>query len=319
VPRQRAIDAERGQASPEWIGLVAVVALCLAILLGLLAPLPAGALLARTLSSKLICAVDLADSCRTVPQLAAAYGDDLAQELRQHAPAIFSEKGMRVLPVDYRSCRSAACADGPGAGTISRSRQGEPATAFVHVVDCRPGTPAPFAGINSPEDCRGARAGNLYLQYWLYYPESATLRGVPVAGGRGYHRDDWEGYQVRIGPHGDASARASSHRGYNYQQGIGNWGSDAAIGPLRSAAEAVGARNHNGWGPETGLVFVSGGSHAGNAKANPLRYSHLTPAGHLALVPLEPAAAGGQQTPRFAISAPWLKLAWRDPEAEGTE
>jgi hypothetical protein len=312
------LRAEGGQASAEWVGLILVVALLIAGLLALIAPLPLGAPLARALAAKLICAVDLSDSCQAESELVAAYGADLAAEVRDHAPTIVYERGMQAIPVDYRSCRSASCADAASGETVWRSASGESATTFVHVIDCRGDGPPPLAGSSLAPNCSGGRAGNLYLQYWLYYPESATLRGVPGAGGRGYHRDDWEGYHVRIGPHGDASARASSHRGYNYQQSVGNWGSDAAIGPLRSAAEAVGARNHNGWGPETGLVFVSGGSHAGNAKANPLRYSHLTPAGQLALVPLEPAAAGGQQTPRFAISAPWLKLAWRDPEAEET-
>jgi hypothetical protein len=35
--------------------------------------------------------------------------------------------------------------------------------------------------------------------YWLYYPNSATLRHVPVAGIRGFHRDDGESFQVRVG------------------------------------------------------------------------------------------------------------------------
>jgi hypothetical protein len=315
VPRQRAIDAERGQASPEWIALVLVVALSLATLLGLLAPLPIGAALARALGSKLICAVDDSASCRTVPQLAAAYGDELAQQVHDHAPAIFSEQGMRVLPVDYRSCRSAACADAAEGGVVSRSRQGEPATAFVHVIDCRPGTPAPFAGLNSPEDCRGGRASNLYLQYWLYYPESATLRGVPVAGAEGYHRDDWESYQVRIGP-GGVDTRASSHHGYDYGGGAGNWGSDAGIGPLRAASDALGLHRRGGWGPETGMIVVSGGSHAGHVDSPPC--CRLTPPGRLSLVPLEPVAAGEGIRPHFAIPPPWRKHVWIDPEAGDT-
>jgi hypothetical protein len=310
------IQAERGQASPEWIGLVMVVALFLSTLLGLLAPLPVGALLARTLGSKLICAVELSDSCRRVPELAAAYGDQLAEQLRDHAPAIFSEKGMRVLPIDYRSCRSAACADGSEARVVARSRAGEPATAFLHVVDCRPGTPAPFAGINNPEDCRGARAGNLYLQYWLYYPESATLRSVPVAGPKGYHRDDWESYQVRIGADGQADARASSHHGYSYGGGAGNWGSDTGIGPWREASDAVGLHSRGGWGPETGMVVVSGGSHAGNVDSLPC--CRMTPPRRLSLVPLEPAAAGEGPEPHFAIPPPWRKHVWVDPEAGDT-
>jgi hypothetical protein len=309
--------AERGQASPEWVGLILVVALLIAGLLALLAPVPIGVPLARALAAKLICAVNLSDSCQGEPGLVATYGADLAAEVSDHAPGIVYERGMRALPVDFRSCRSDSCADASPGGTVWRSASGQPATAFVHVVDCRLGASPPFPGGGLAPDCSGPRAGNLYLQYWLYYPESATMRGVPVAGARGHHRDDWEGYQVRIGPRGDVIVRASSHHGYNYQQGIANWGSDAAIAPLRGAAQAVGARSPNGWGPETGLVFVSGGSHAGNAKANALRYSRLTPADRLDLVPLEPVAAGADP-PRFAISPPWLKLVWNDPEAEGT-
>ena len=312
----RPIHAERGQASPEWIGLVMVVALFLASLLGLLAPLPIGALLARTLGSKLICAVEGSDSCRLVPELAAAYGDELAQQVRDHAPTIFSEQGMRVLPIDYRSCRSAACADGAEEGVVSRSREGDPATAFVHVVDCRPGTPAPFAGLNSPEDCRDARAGNLYLQYWLYYPESATLRGVPVAGSKGYHRDDWESYQVRIGADGEADARASSHHGYNYGGGAGNWGSDAGFAPWRVASDAVGLHDDDGWGPETGMIVISGGSHAGNVDSLPC--CRITPPRQISLVPLESAAAGEGPRAHFAIPPPWRKHVWTDPEAADT-
>jgi hypothetical protein len=153
--------------------------------------------------------------------------------------------------------------------------------------------------------------------YWLYYPDSATLRGVPVAGAKGYHRDDWEGYQVRIDADADADARASSHHGFNYEQGEGNWASDLGFGPANAVAEAVGIRNGNGWGPETGFVFISGGSHAGNVRGSPgTRYTLRR---YLRLVPLEPIAVGEQRAPYFAISPPWMKDAWFDPEAEGTD
>src|SRR6478672_9307785 len=65
-------------------------------------------------------------------------------------------------------------------------------------------------------DCTDERAGNLYLQYWTYYADSATLRGVPIAGKKGYHHDDWESLQLRIRPDGSVDQRASSHHGYNY-------------------------------------------------------------------------------------------------------
>jgi hypothetical protein len=308
--------AEDGQASPEWVGLVLVVALFLAALIALLAPLPIGAVLARVLGSKLICAVELSDSCAAEPALVAAYGSELAAKLRDHAPTIFYEEGMRALPVDFRNCRAAACADAGRGGWVWRSATGERASAFVHVIDCRPGTTAPFAGLNSPADCEGSRAGRLYLQYWLYYPESATLRGLPVAGEKGYHRDDWEGVQVRISADGKVDARASSHHGYEYGGGAGNWGSDAAVGPLQVASDAAGLHAQGGWGPETGMLIVSGGSHAGHVAGLPC--CRMTPAGHLNLIPADPTAAGEGPPAHFAISPPWEKHVWFDPEAGDT-
>jgi hypothetical protein len=184
------------------------------------------------------------------------------------------------------------------------------------VIDCR------VDGVEASEtagvDCSGSRAGNLYIQYWTYYADSATLRGVPIAGAAGYHRDDWEGVQIRIGADGRVDERASSHHGYNHVQSIANDGSDAGIEPLTDAAEAVGARPRNGWGPETRLLLVSGGSHAGNTDGF-LRIDRVTPGRRVHLVPLESVAAGEGANFRFAISPPWRKRVWRDPEAEGTD
>lgn len=165
-------------------------------------------------------------------------------------------------------------------------------------------------------DCSGPRAGNLYLQYWTYYPDSATLRDIPVAGDKGFHLDDWEGVQIRIGPDGRVDQRASSHNGYNYSRGAGNWGSDAGFDLVNDVAETLGARERNGWGPETGIVLVSGGSHAGNAAGIP-HVDHFIPGRHVHLIPLEPIAAVDGSA--FAITPPWLKKAWRDPETEGTD
>jgi acyl-coenzyme A synthetase/AMP-(fatty) acid ligase len=50
-------------------------------------------------------------------------------------------------------------------------------------------------------DCRGGRAGNLYIQFWLYYEDSTWLGGV-APGGVEHHEDDWEGGQVRVTPEG---------------------------------------------------------------------------------------------------------------------
>jgi hypothetical protein len=282
-----------------------------------LGALPLGVSLVRSIGGRLICAIELSHSCDRDPALASAYGVELARELRDHAPMVFYERGMHALPVDFRACREASCAYAPDDGRRWRSDRDRTATAFVHVVDCRPGGPPTFSSPAHARDCSADRAGNLYLQYWFYYPESATLRGVPVVGPEGYHVDDWESYQVRVGNDG-SDARASSHNGYNYAGGPQDWGSDAGIGMVRGATELAGLRNRNGWGPDIGLLFVSGGSHAGSVKAWFPNYSRLTPPGHLALVPLEPFASGEEPAPRFAIPPPWRKQVWRDPEAGGT-
>ena len=109
--------------------------------------------------------------------------------------------------------------------------------------------------------------------------------------------------QFRFRPDGSVDQRASSHYGYNYFRSDANWMSDAGI------------VEHNGWGPETRLLLVSGGSHAGNAVgfANVNRF---TPGRGVHLISLERITAESDAI--FAVSAPWKKRVWRDPEARGT-
>jgi hypothetical protein len=299
----------------EWVGVLTLVAfLCLALVAaGVRVP---GNALARAVASRILCAAALADRCGDEPALIAAYGSDVGRLVRRHMSTLLFERGSRALPVDFRRCRSSECADGSARGLVHESDAGLPVTAFVRVVDCRPDVAeATEAG---GADCSGPRAGNLYLQYWTYYVDSATLRGIPIAGAKGFHADDWEGVQIRIGPDGQVDQRASSHHGYNHVQSVANAGSDAGLVPLRDAAEAVGARPANGWGRETRLLVVSGGSHAGNANGF-LRVDRITPGRRVHLVPLEPLAAEEGGDYAFAVSPPWLKRVWRDPEATGTD
>ena len=141
---------------------------------------------------------------------------------------------------------------------------------------------------------------------------------MPIGEDAGYHHDDWESVQIRIGADGEADERASSHHGYNYAQSVANAGSDAGIDPLREFAETIGARPRDGWGRETRLLLVSGGSHAGNANGF-LRIDRVTPGRRVHLVPLEPIAEETGDDYRFAISAPWSKRVWRQPEATDTD
>jgi hypothetical protein len=305
---------ERGQGTVEYVGLVCLLALVLAGLLAAAVRVP-GAGLARAVASRILCAAALADDCGDEPALIAAYGTEVGKLVREHMPTILFERGSRAVPVDFRRCRETACGDAPRRGFVRRTDAGLPVSAFVHVVDCRPDAAEESEAAGA--DCSGSRAGNLYLQYWTYYADSATLRGVPIAGAEGYHRDDWEGVQIRIRPDGSVEERASSHNGYNDRPGpIGGWASDAGLAPVKEAEEAVGLRAENGWGQETRLLLVSGGSHAGNVSGIP-HIERLTPGRSVHLIPLEPIASATHA--RFAISPPWRKRVWRDPEAEGTD
>lgn len=296
--------AQRGQSTVEWIGLVLLMAL---LMFGVAAAVGArvpGLDLARAIAQRLVCAAGLGPDCAGLrdPELVAEYGADLAATVRRHVPTLAYEEGMRALPVDFRSCRSDPCSMGAVAGEVVAADEGERVTLFVHVVDCREdgGDVAEGSGY----DCSGERAGRLYLQYWAYYPGSQSWRAIP--GDAGHHPDDWESLQVRIGPEGRA-ARASSHHGYNYDGGSSSWLSDAGV--VHRAA----------WGPDRGRYYISGGSHAGRAFELPAPLHRWTPGGRVRLIPVEAIARGRWGSTRFAVTPPWLKRVYSDPEYRGTD
>lgn len=312
---------EAGQTTVEWTALLAVVALALLAVLAAAGAQVPGAALARTIAAKIVCAVELSETCAEAPDLVAAYGVETAELVRAHAPWVFYEQGMTALPVDYRECRESGCSTGDRDGEVYETASGQPLAAFVHLADCR--QPDVVPGL----DCSGTRAGKLYIQYWFYYVDSATLEGEGLqkrlmrqVGRPGFHEDDWESYQVRIGAHG-AQSRAGSHHGYNYEGGPRNWFSDAGWGP-NEAIEDLGLRENKGWGPETKTTWVSGGSHAGHVKDDlgsrlaQGDYRRWTPPDGFTLIPLEPIASGEDEgsDAEFAITAPWSKEVWANPE-----
>jgi hypothetical protein len=168
--------------------------------------------------------------------------------------------------------------------------------------------------------------GSTYLQYWLYYPDSTTTWGGAAAVWRGvvdgvartpsypgFHRDDWEGYQVRIGASGRAVVRATAHRGYQYCKG--------------SSSGCAGR-----WGPATGWTRVSRGSHAGHiplagprfhfapeVPEAPYLHERWTTAPELRLVPLEPIDPRSYRSlePGGPVP-PWGKVVYRDPRSDST-
>lgn len=306
----------RGQSTVEWIGLVLLVAATMAGLTVTGARTPALGLV-HSVSKQMLCAVSLSGFCDREPSLGSTYGSSAARLVRANAPDLYFGRDLLGLPVDYRTCRSPYCAEARQGGEIRESIAGEPVTLFTRVLDCR--------GVAMDRDpvaaCQGDRAGNFYVQYWAYYPESASLRGAPVLEQKGYHKNDWESVQVRVGPDGDVSQRASSHAGHNHDRSFVNWGSDIGWGFARGAAEKLGLRESGGWGGRTGRYLIAGGSHAGNAGGDDLRnYPSHTSARNIHLVPLETVRDDPIARPaRFdPITPPWDKELWNDPEAEGT-
>lgn len=297
---------QSGQATPEYVGVVLLVAVTLGAVLAVVGPAVPGGEVARAVASKLVCAVKGSGECgEPATALAArptatqrAYGADAAASLADHVPTIaFEADDFASLPVDYRECRERSCSDSILHGSIQHTQAGLTPTAFTHVVDCT----APPAAARRGYDCSGERAGSLYLQYWLYYPDSET-HGLGRVGG--YHADDWESYQVRLGETGDAMARASSHHGYNGRRGgdvgsdTGWWGDDA------------------GWDTVLGQLHVASGSHAGMSQIGQGDDRRIEPS-NLRLVPAEPIARA-DEAPSFAITPPWEKEVWSDPESSGT-
>lgn len=302
-------SGQRGQASVEWLALVMLVALLLAALVAS-GVRPPGTGLVEALAGRLLCAVG-AGACGQTPALVAAYGPEIAAEVRRHAPGLAFERGETSMPVDFRKCRRRSCAGHDGRGPLGATSGGRQPVAFTRVIDCRRPDEQP--------ECDGeARRGNLYIQYWFYYPDSATFRGVPVLERRGYHPHDWESLQIRVGPDGRVEARASSHRGHNHSQGVLNWASDAGLAPVNAVLEKVGARPSGGWGEPSGWLFVSAGSHAGNVRGKPFRIAAYSRPEDLHLIPIEDVADDFDRPDFAPITPPWAKRLWRDPEAATT-
>lgn len=147
-------DSERGSASVEQAGLVALIALLLLAAIAAVAAggeIDAGRSVAGAISKRIACAPRLPDACRRHP-LVPAYGWPLARLTRALAPSPTAEpgpSGLPLVPVDFRFCRRESCAVGAGPHlTASRRRT----TAFTELID------------------RRRTDGWVEIVYWLYRP-----------------------------------------------------------------------------------------------------------------------------------------------------
>ena len=302
---ERAGDGRVGRDCCAWSAL---------LLVGLVAAgvrVP-GTALARAIASRILCAASLADGCGDEPALIAAYGTEVGKLVREHMPTTRLRGGLAGgagrLPA-LPQHRAAATAR-RGAWSTGPMRD-LPVTAFVHVVDCRAGEaeqPEPRA------DCSGPRAGNLYIQYWTYYADSATLRGVPIVGDEGYHHDDWEAV---ADPH---RARRRGRRARLLPQRLQlRAGASPTGAPTPASTRSRTSPKRSAPAPTTAGARRPAccSSPAAATPATPTAsrdVDRFTPGRRVHLIPLEPIAADATP-PTFAISPPWRKKVWRDPEA----
>ncbi len=314
------MNGERGQASVEFVALVSLCCLAVGALLALRGGFDGrdtGGFLAR----HLVCAVT--GRCdRDEGRLVAAYGERTAASVRALAPNLVYEPGERELPVDWRECRRVSCSVAPDDPALDAHvaagharPAGSRATAFTHVI---------------------RRGGRLYIQYWLYYPDSnTTLAGSDriwahvlgwVGPYPGFHRDDWEGAFVRVDPDGRVWLRASSH------------------GHFQSCKWSF-CRGE--WARHAGWVRISRGSHSGHLpfvqlprrwvgqrvpravgppappRLMPIRPGHglrerSTTGEGLRLVPLESIDPRSYVPLDPHVLPPWDKDAYLDPLAGGS-
>jgi hypothetical protein len=150
----RGHEPQRGSASVEQAGLVAMVALLLLAAIAAVAAsgeVDAGRGLAGAIGKRIACAPRLPDACRHHP-LVPAYGWPLARLARALAPApepLPGPSGLALMPVDFRHCRRESCAVAAGPHlTASRRRT----TAFTQLLD------------------RRRSSGWVEIIYWLFRP-----------------------------------------------------------------------------------------------------------------------------------------------------
>jgi hypothetical protein len=332
-PTHLAREAERGQASAEFVALLLLCCVTFGALFALRDGLD-GRAFGGFLTRHFVCAVG--GRCdRDELRLVRAYGERDAATVRALAPNLVYEPGERELPVDWRRCRRVSCAAAPDEPMLD-----------AHVADgqARAGGGGRARAIAFTRLLR--RDGRLYIQYWLYYPDSNTtlagsdrlwerlallkrvrqvLEGTPDY--PGFHRDDWEAAFLRVDPDGTVWARASSH---GHVQGC-KW---------RACA--------NRWVRSTGWVRVTRGSHSGHVPyrrepvwMNPKRTGnrrYVPLAGPPRLIPVFPGGGGLEERSttgeglrlvpletldrrRYApldpgVKPPWRKRAYTDPETD---
>ena len=240
--------------------------------------------------------------------------------------------GRAVAAGGLPHCRSRRCSDAPDDRDLDvhRSDAGRPATVFARRI---------------------RRHGRLYLQYWLYYPDSNSVLGpsdtiwnnspLRLFGGYpGYHADDWEGYAVRVDPDGSVWVRATlawplagvQARPLSQRMDAPQRVDPGLAGePRRPHPDRDGSverrRRPARLGAPPAAARRAGASAGPAALRAPVpgvdfRERTTRPPEGLRLIPLETLRRDARRRyrPRDpGVSPPWRKPAWRDPEDERSE
>jgi hypothetical protein len=151
-------EGERGAASVEQAGLVALIALLMIAAVSAFAagpPQDGGRAIGATIARRMVCAPRLPDACRHHP-LVRVYGWPLARLARALAPQPASRPGLAglpLVPVDFRYCGQPSCAvPRPGPEGLHLTTSGRRTTVFTSIDDAR------------------RSHGYVEVSYWLYRP-----------------------------------------------------------------------------------------------------------------------------------------------------
>lgn len=221
---------ERAQGTVEYLGLLAALALLLALLALALSSatfqLPWSDLLHPPYRSR-----------RHTPDERALRNAVLGPLIAAAAPSIVLE---RDAYGDDLSVPSSAACRYPYCAAFGHAR----CVLYVHVVRSRPRT---------------------VFEFWTYYPRSQTDH-LPVPALQGFHHDDWEGLLVAFAPDGSLlGARGSAHLGWNgsapwWDEQRENWAPYAGVAYRAAGSHAVGLRRGDidlagdGWNGDLGVI-----------------------------------------------------------------
>ena len=183
-------------------------------------------------------------------------------------PSLLFEQGSRAVPVDFRRLPQHRL--WRRAGTWLRApHRCRPAGLGLRPRRRLPGRGVQEAGSGGRRLLRPARRQSLHPVLDLLRGLRDLARRSRSLGEEGYHPDDWEGVQIRIGPDGTSTSAPPLTRATTSAQLSATGAPTPGPQPLRDAAEAVGAASRERLG--------AGDPSAARLRRQPRRRRHRHP------------------------------------------